>query len=159
MQNFKVTEEKKNPLFNRKEIFFEIQANITPSRLETSKFISEKFSTPIENIKIKGIHGKFGSNVFSGSVFIYNSEEDKNRVEIKKKKDEKMKEDLKPKEPEKEEETKEELKEEEKAEEKPEIQDKEVKDEKSDSYKQSVEESKSLTIKESSEPQGEVNSK
>lgn len=102
MENFKVTENKENLLFNRKEIFFEVQADITPSRLETSKFFSKKFSVPIENIKIKSINGKFGSNTFSGSVFIYNSEEDKNKVEIKKKKDEKMKEALKPKEPEKE---------------------------------------------------------
>lgn len=124
MENFKVTEKKENPLFNRKEIFFEGQADITPSRLEISKFISKKFSTLIENIKIKGIHGKFGSKTFSGSVFIYNSEEDKNRVEIKKKKDEKMKEDLKPKEPEKEEPKVEEPKKEEKAaEEKPEAKD------------------------------------
>jgi len=94
MQNFKVTEKKENPLFNRKEIFFEVQADITPSRLETSKFFSKKFSAPVENIKIKSINGKFGSNIFSGSVFIYNSEEDKNRVEIKKKKDEKIKEEL-----------------------------------------------------------------
>lgn len=102
MQNFKVTEKKENLLFNRKEIFFEIQANITPSRLETSEFFSKKFSVPVENIKIKSINGKFGSNIFSGSVFIYNSEKDKDRVEIKKKKDKKMKEALKPKEPEKE---------------------------------------------------------
>jgi len=94
MQNFKVTEEKENPLFNRKEISFEVKANITPNRLETLKFVSEKFSSPIENIKIKGINGKFGSNIFSGSVFIYNSEEDKNGVEIKKKKDEKIREAL-----------------------------------------------------------------
>lgn len=98
MQNFKITEEKENLLFKRKEIFFEVQADITPSRLETSKFFSKKFSAPIENIKIKGINGRFGSNIFSGSVFIYDSEEDKDKVEIKKKKDEKMKELLKPKE-------------------------------------------------------------
>ena len=93
-RGFKVTEEKENLLFNRKEFFFEVQANITPSRFETLKFVSEKFSAPIENIKIKSINGKFGSNMFSGSVFIYNSEEDKNRLEIKKKKDEKIKEAL-----------------------------------------------------------------
>ena len=125
MENFKVTEKKENPLFNRKEIFFEVQADITPSRLETSKFFSKKFSVPVENIKIKGINGKFDSNTFSGSVFIYNSEEDKNRVEIKKKKDEKMKEALKSKEPEKEE-VKDEAPSEE---EKPETPDKEVKNE------------------------------
>lgn len=97
---FKVTEEKENPLFNRKEIFFEIHASVTPSRLETSKSVSEKFSVPVENIKIKSINGKFGSDIFSGSAFIYNSEKDKDKVEIKKKKDVTEKEALKPKEPE-----------------------------------------------------------
>lgn len=150
MQNFKVTEKKENPLFNRKEIFFEVQADITPSRLETSKFFSKKFSTPIENIKIKGINGKFGSNIFSGSVFIYNSEEDKNRVEIKKKKDENMKVALKP-----EEDTKEEKVEEK---DKKEInKDDNRKDERNDSSKQSVEESKSLTVEENSESKSETN--
>ena len=94
MQNFKIKEEKENLLFNRKEIYFEVQADVTPSRSETLKFISEKFSSPIENIKIKNIKGRFGSNIFSGSVFIYKSEKDKDRLEIKKKKDEKLKESL-----------------------------------------------------------------
>ena len=159
MENFKVTEKKENPLFNRKEIFFEVQANITPSRLETSKFFSKKFSVPVENIKIKGINGKFGSNTFSGSVFIYNSEEDKNRVEIKKKKDEKIKEALS-----KSEEPKEEVKEE-KIEEEQKVANADIgkgdsrKDERNDNDKKNVEKSKSLTVKENPEPQGEANSK
>lgn len=157
MGNFKVTENKENPLFNRKEISFEVQANITPSRLETSKFFSEKFSVPVENIKIKIIKGKFGSNIFSGSVFIYNSEEDKNRVEIKKKKDKKMEEALKQKEPEKE--PVEEKPKEEKATDADSNKSDNSKDGRKDNYKQSVEKGESLTVKESSEPQGEANSK
>ena len=89
MENFKIIEEKENPLFNRKEIQFDVQAKITPSRIEIGKLISEKFSTQIENIKIKKIHGKFGSNNFNITTFIYKSEEDKNKLEIKKKKEEK----------------------------------------------------------------------
>ena len=156
MENFKVIEKKENPLFNRKEVFFEVQADITPSRLETSKFFSKKFSAPIENIKIKSINGKFGSNIFSGSVFIYNSEEDKNRVEIKKKKDEKMKEALKLKESEKEE-----VKEE-KVEEKENTADAV---DKGDNTKPTTDDSKetdnneNLTTQESSKPKGETNSK
>ena len=90
MENFKVIEEKENPLFNRKEIQFDVQAKITPSREEIIKLISEKFSTQIENIKIKKIHGKFGSNNFNINTFIYKSEQDKNKLEIKKKKEEKL---------------------------------------------------------------------
>jgi len=89
MENFKVIEEKENPLFNRKEIQFDVEAKITPNRTEIGKLISEKFSTQIENIKIKKIHGKFGSNNFNITTFIYKSEEDKNKLEIKKKKEEK----------------------------------------------------------------------
>jgi ribosomal protein S24E len=99
MENFKVIEEKENPLFNRKEIQFNVQANITPSRIEIGKLISEKFSTQIENIKIKEIHGKFGSKTFKVNTFIYKSEQDKNKLEIKKKKDEKLKETLKEEKP------------------------------------------------------------
>lgn len=90
MENFKIIEEKENPLFNRKEIRFDVQAKITPSRIEIGKLISEKFSTQIENIKIKKIHGKFGSNNFNITTFIYKSEQDKNKLEIKKKKEEKL---------------------------------------------------------------------
>jgi ribosomal protein S24E len=92
MENFKVIEQKENPLFNRKEIQFNVQANITPSRIEIGKLISEKFSTQIKNIKIKEIHGKFGSKTFKVNTFIYKSEQDKDKLEIKKKKDEKLKE-------------------------------------------------------------------
>ena len=92
MENFKVIEQKENPLFNRKEIQFNVQANITPSRMEIGKLISEKFSTQIENIKIKEIHGRFGSKTFKVTTFIYKSEQDKDKLEIKKKKDEKLKE-------------------------------------------------------------------
>tara|TARA_Y100000031_G_scaffold123554_1_gene138925 strand:+ start:109 stop:504 length:396 start_codon:yes stop_codon:yes gene_type:complete len=92
MENFKVIEQKENPLFNRKEIQFNVQANITPSRIEIGKLISEKFSTQIKNIKIKEIHGRFGSKTFKVNTFIYKSEQDKDKLEIKKKKDEKLKE-------------------------------------------------------------------
>lgn len=87
MENFKLIEEKENPLFNRKEVVFEVQAKITPSRTEVEKLISEKFSTQAGNIKIKEIHGKFGSNNFNITSFIYKSEEDKNKIEPKTKKE------------------------------------------------------------------------
>lgn len=87
MEEIKINEEKENLLFNRKEISFNIRREQTPSRAEVLDIVAEKFSTPKENIKIKNIGGRFGSKDFNVNVFIYNSEEDKNRVEIKKKKD------------------------------------------------------------------------
>jgi len=87
MENFNIIEEKENPLFNRKEIKFSIDAEITPSHVDTRKIISEKFSTPEENIRIKNILGKFGSKTFTISTNIYASEQDKLDTEGQSKKD------------------------------------------------------------------------
>jgi len=87
MENFNIIEEKKNSLFKRKEIKFTIGAEITPSHTEVRRIISEKFSTPEENIRIKKILGKFGSNDFTISVNIYDSEQDKLDTEGPSKKD------------------------------------------------------------------------
>ena len=85
MENFKILEEKENPLFNRKEIQTSIEAEITPNSLDVKKLISEKFSTQIENIKIKKISGKFGSKTFTITANIYSSKEDKDKIEPEKK--------------------------------------------------------------------------
>ena len=87
MENFNIIEEKENSLFKRKEVKFTIGAEITPSHTEARKIISEKFSTPEENIRIKKILGKFGSKDFTISVNIYDSEQDKLDTEGPSKKD------------------------------------------------------------------------
>jgi len=83
----KITEEKENALFNRKEIKGFIDSEVVPSRTETSKILSEKFKVPWENIKIKKIVGKFGSKTFSVEANIYSSKQDKDSIELKKKKE------------------------------------------------------------------------
>ncbi len=87
MENFNIIEERENPLFKRKEIKFTIDAEITPSHADTRKIISENFSTPEENIRIKTILGKFGSKTFTITTNIYESEQDKLNTEGKSKKD------------------------------------------------------------------------
>jgi len=84
--DFNITEEKENPLFNRKEIKVVIEAEHTPNKTDVEKLISEKFSVPSENIQIKKILGRFGSNNFSIIVNIYGSKEDKEKTEPKQKK-------------------------------------------------------------------------
>jgi len=86
MENFKILEEKENPLFNRKEIQASIESQVTPSNSDIKKLISEKFSTQIENIKVKKILGKFGSKTFEILANIYASKKDKENVEPKSKK-------------------------------------------------------------------------
>ncbi len=87
MENFKILEEKENPLFNRKEIQASIESEVTPSNSDIKKLISGKFSTQIENIKIKKILGKFGSKTFEVLANIYASKQDKENIEPKPKKE------------------------------------------------------------------------
>lgn len=84
---FKTISDTENPLFGRREIEGEIYVDVTPSRQEVAKVLAETFSVPAENIKIRTIMGKFGSKVFVINANIYSSKEDKNKVEIQKKKD------------------------------------------------------------------------
>ncbi|MBU2503944.1 MAG: hypothetical protein KJ879_02735, partial [Nanoarchaeota archaeon] len=83
----KITTEKENALFGRKEVAGTIESEITPSRVDTLKALSEKFKVLEGNIKIKGINGKFGSKTFQIEANIYSSEEEKDKTELKKKKD------------------------------------------------------------------------
>jgi ribosomal protein S24E len=83
----KIISDIENPLFKRREIEGEIKGEITPSRTDVAKLLSEKFSVPVENIKIRTILGKFGSKIFLINANIYSSKEDKDKIEIKKKKD------------------------------------------------------------------------
>jgi ribosomal protein S24E len=85
--SLKILEEKHNLLFNRKEIKATISSEITPSRAHILELLSKKFSTPIENIKIKGIRGNFGTGDFSIGANIYHSVKEKNLLEVKKKKE------------------------------------------------------------------------
>jgi len=83
----KILEEKNNPLFRRKEIKAALESGITPSRSHVLELLSKKFSVPVENIKIKGIKGNFGIKNFSIEANIYHSKEEKETVELRKKKE------------------------------------------------------------------------
>jgi len=83
----KILEEKHNQLFKRKEIKAALESETTPSRNHVLELLSKKFETPKENIKIKGIKGNFGVKNFSIEANIYPSEEEKDMVELKKKKE------------------------------------------------------------------------
>lgn len=86
----KINEEKKNALFNRKEVKGVVKSDVAPSRPEVLKSLSEKLKAPEENIKIKGIHGSFGSHEFKVKANIYSSKEEKDKIEFKKKKEEEL---------------------------------------------------------------------
>ncbi len=83
----KVTEEKENALFGRKEIKGHVRSEISPSKAEISRLLSEKFLMPVENIKIKEIKGKFGTKIFNIEANVYSLKKDKDEIELKKKKE------------------------------------------------------------------------
>ncbi len=79
----KIINETENSLFKRKEIKSEINSDSTPSTQEILKALSEKFSVPEDAIKVKGIHGKYGSKTFEITANVYSSIEDKEKTEVK----------------------------------------------------------------------------
>ena len=83
MSNMKVISEKQNPLFNRKEVKILVESQVTPSKAEAEKIISDKFPSAIENVKINKVKGRFGCKTFLINANIYNTFEDKENFEPK----------------------------------------------------------------------------
>jgi ribosomal protein S24E len=83
MADLNILEQKENKLFNRKEIVAEIEADVTPSNTEVETLVTEKLSAQPESVKIKQILGKFGSHTFKVIANVYDTKEDKERIEPK----------------------------------------------------------------------------
>ncbi len=83
MENFKILSEFDNALFKRKEILFQVNSRIAPSKEEVVEFLSKKFSCDPERIALKKILGEFGKQIFKISAKIYETKEDKEYFEIK----------------------------------------------------------------------------
>ena len=85
MENFKILEERKNPIFKRREVEVSVDSLSAPKIQEAENFLSEKLSAQPENIKIKKIKGRFGSSNFIILANVYDSKEDKEKVEPRQK--------------------------------------------------------------------------
>jgi len=83
----KVLENNSNTLFNRKEVKVEVESSSTPGREEATNAIAHEFKVIADAVKIMGIQGIFGTSVFKIRANVYDSKEDKDAVELKKKKD------------------------------------------------------------------------
>lgn len=79
----KILSEFNNPLLKRKEYSFELESKGNPNYEEASKKLAEKLNVDESLIAIKKIEGKFGSDVFLVSAFVYDSVELKNTTEPK----------------------------------------------------------------------------
>ena len=82
-ENLTILKEKKNPVFDRKEIEVNVKRDVSPKIKEAEELIGKEFSANPENVKIKKIKGRFGSNSFIITANIYSSKEEKDKVETK----------------------------------------------------------------------------
>jgi ribosomal protein S24E len=84
------SEEKHNPLLNRREIKFQIlNLPIPPSMDAAKKIVSEKYSVAEENVHINKIAGKFGSRGFTITANIYSSSPEREKFHLINKKQKK----------------------------------------------------------------------
>ena len=81
----KIIEDKKNELFSRREIVFELEVDVTPSKADALKIVVEQTKAPEDFIVVKNVLGKFGSKVFKIVAFVYDSKEIKEEIEPRRK--------------------------------------------------------------------------
>lgn len=81
----KVINEFSNKLLNRREINAVMEAETNPGFEKTKKELAAQFGVSEDVMVVKSIKGRFGSHYFSIDAFIYNSIEDKEKIEPKKK--------------------------------------------------------------------------
>jgi len=77
----KILKNFKNELLNREEIIMELEQNVTPSKQEVTKKLSDELKKPGENIVIEKINSKFGSKKFIIFAKSYNNAEEKAKYE------------------------------------------------------------------------------
>ena len=83
---FKLLEDKKNPLFNRREMTLEIKENVIPSKDAVKEEMASKYKVDKEAIEILKISGKFGVKVFKIIAHVYDSKDEKGKTILKSKK-------------------------------------------------------------------------
>ena len=80
----KIVTQKDNLLLHRKEIHAHISFDkATPSNADVAKHLATKLSAHEDVIVMKHIHGGFGKNVAHVEAYIYDSKEQKMKIEPK----------------------------------------------------------------------------
>lgn len=81
----KTVKDFRNPLLKRRELKLLIESGKNPGFQESLKQVAKQFKSNEENIVIRELKSKFGRNTFLVDAFIYDSVQDKERIEPKKK--------------------------------------------------------------------------
>ncbi len=71
----------RNELLKRREVKFAVESEKNPGFEFVVKEIAEKFKTSEENVAVKSLKNNFGSNNFLVEAFVYDSLDDKNKIE------------------------------------------------------------------------------
>lgn len=82
-----IIQENQNPLFNRKEIKGTIKDKSIPSKIDVAKTLAEKYSVPMEAIRVLDIQGQFGISEFKLRANVYTSKEERDKMETMSKKE------------------------------------------------------------------------
>lgn len=80
-----ILKDKRNDLLRRRELEFVMLHDKNPGFEAVVKEFCSKENVPEENVCVKSLHGNFGRSEFHVDVFVYDSLEDKNKVELNKK--------------------------------------------------------------------------
>ena len=79
----KTVNEFRNELLKRKEILFSLESHSNPGFEVSKKAIVEKLKVEPEKIAMKSVKNNFGAREFLIEAFVYDTKEDKERIEPK----------------------------------------------------------------------------
>lgn len=79
----KAIKDLRNDLLNRREVKILIESSGNPGMVNAGKAIAEQFKSKEENIAVKNLKGKFGRDTFLVDAYIYDSADEKKRIEPK----------------------------------------------------------------------------
>lgn len=79
------TKDFRNDLMKRREVEVVLDSGSNPGFSNAEKAVSENFKAKEGSVVVKSVRGKFGRNDFIVEAFVYDSKEDKDSIEPKKK--------------------------------------------------------------------------
>jgi len=81
----KTVKEFKNNLMKRREVVLDCEYDSNPGKEKVSQDVASQFKSSPECVVVRKIGSSFGTNSFVIDSFVYDSVEDKDRIERKKK--------------------------------------------------------------------------
>ena len=74
-----------NTILKRKEIELSVESPSNPGFQKAAEMVASELKVAPETVALKAVRGNFGTNTFLIEAFVYESQEDKEKTEPKKK--------------------------------------------------------------------------